>query len=123
MIRARTPGSVRRERRACSGQLCTRRPGQRLCTLHPRPVCCIVSFDRSAADAKSLESLEVKREPDVRPADLSTNGHLLDGRDEMDNESLSKILGGIEVNMDTEHSVGVSLWCTSVLCGGEQVRK
>ena len=62
-----------------------------------------VKFDKeSTADARSLESLEVKTEADSRPDDLNENGHLLDGKDDLNNESLSEILGGIEVKLDPE---------------------
>lgn len=44
----------------------------------------------------------MKQEPDRRPADLNENGHLLDGKDELNNETLSEISGGIEVKLDPE---------------------
>lgn len=44
--------------------------------------------------------MQSNQEPDSRPADLNENGHLLDGKDELNNEALSEILGGIEVQLD-----------------------
>ena len=67
-----------------------------------------VKFDDGVKD-NQLSALPVKRERDVRPADLEANSKLLDGGEPMGKSEWEHLLGGIELHHDSEADCMVGL--------------